>query len=200
MYYIKQYESDLGKIFLAAGEAGLAGLWIEGQKFFEDMGEAKTTEEVRKSGFAELNGDGSLNGREGLKALEILEKTEDWLNRYFKRQHVEIGEIPLCPAGSRFRQLVWKILCEIPLGETVTYGDVAREIMKRTGKKAMSAQAVGGAVGHNPISIIIPCHRVVGSNGSLTGYGGGIDKKIALLQLEGVDTDRFFVPKKGTAL
>ena len=104
------------------------------------------------------------------------------------------------PIGSEFRQQVWKILCKISYGEVRTYGDIAKIIAKNTGKKSMSAQAIGGAVGHNPISIIIPCHRVVGTNGSLTGYAGGIDKKIELLKLENVDITKFFRPKKGSAL
>ena len=106
----------------------------------------------------------------------------------------------MSPAGSNFRRAVWDILCEIPYGGLVTYGDIAKKLAARMNKPGMSGQAVGGAVGHNPISIIIPCHRVVGSNGSLTGYAGGIDKKIQLLQLEGVDMARLFVPAKGTAL
>lgn len=96
--------------------------------------------------------------------------------------------------------MVWKILCEIPSGQVWTYGGIAAIIVARTGKKTMSAQAVGGAVGHNPISIIIPCHRVVGSNGSLTGYAGGLETKIKLLELEGVDMSGLFRPQKGTAL
>ncbi len=95
---------------------------------------------------------------------------------------------------------MWKILTEIPYGELTTYGNIAKEVAKRMGKDRMSAQAVGGAVGHNPISIIIPCHRVVGSNGSLTGYAGGIEKKIKLLKHEGTDLTELFVPVKGTAL
>ena len=102
--------------------------------------------------------------------------------------------------GTAFQMEVWDILQKIPYGEVVTYGDVAAEIARKRNLKKMSAQAVGGAVGHNPISIIIPCHRVVGASGSLTGYGGGIDKKIALLELEKLDMKKFFVPKKGTAL
>lgn len=95
---------------------------------------------------------------------------------------------------------MWKILCKIPYGEVTTYGEIARQLARQSGLTAMSAQAVGGAVGHNPISIIIPCHRVVGTNGSLTGYAGGLEKKIQLLQREGVDVRRFSIPKKGTAL
>ena len=96
-----------------------------------------------------------------------------------------IMTLPLAPQGSDFRRLVWYLLCQIPYGQTTTYGDLAKQIEERTGK-AMSAQAIGGAVGHNPISIIIPCHRVLGAHGRATGYAGGIDKKIALLHLEGV--------------
>ena len=106
----------------------------------------------------------------------------------------------LAPEGSEFRKEVWKILLTIPYGKTMTYGEIGRKVAEMTGKKHMSAQAVGGAVGHNPISILIPCHRVVGTNGSLTGYAGGIEKKIGLLKLEQTDMSGMFVPKKGTAL
>ena len=95
---------------------------------------------------------------------------------------------------------VWQILQSIPYGQTITYGDIAKQLAAQTGKAKMSAQAVGGAVGHNPISIIVPCHRVIGTGGSLTGYAGGIDKKVQLLELEGIDTTEFTVPTKGTAL
>ena len=102
---------------------------------------------------------------------------------------------PLHPAGSTFRQAVWQILLKTPYGQTITYGEIASKIAERENISHMSAQAVGGAVGHNEISIIIPCHRVVGTNGSLTGYAGGIDRKISLLKLEHADMSRFFVPK-----
>jgi len=101
---------------------------------------------------------------------------------------------PVLAEGTDFRTGVWEILKTIPYGRTVTYGEIAAAAAKRKGIKSMSAQAVGGAVGHNPVSIIIPCHRVVGADGSLTGYAGGIDRKIALLKLEGVDTQKFFIP------
>ena len=106
----------------------------------------------------------------------------------------------LDPTGSAFRQAVWKILLQIPYGQTTTYGEIAKKLAKMQNASHMSAQAVGGAVGHNEVSIIIPCHRVVGTNGSLTGYAGGIDKKVELLTLEHTDMSRFFAPKKGTAL
>ncbi len=102
--------------------------------------------------------------------------------------------------GGEFRRTVWELLCEIPYGELTTYGQIAREAAKRLQRESMSAQAVGGAVGHNPISIIIPCHRVVGTGGSLTGYAGGLDKKIWLLKHEGVKMDGLTVPARGTAL
>ena len=102
--------------------------------------------------------------------------------------------------GSEFRQQVWKLLREIPYGETITYGGLAKRLARERGLERMSAQAVGGAVGHNEISIIVPCHRVVGSDGSLTGYAGGIDKKERLLILEGVNMEHFYVPTRGTAL
>ena len=98
------------------------------------------------------------------------------------------------PSGSEFQKKVWKILCEIPYGKTITYGEIKNRLQLET-KRNVSAQAVGSAVGHNPISIIIPCHRVVGKDGNLTGYAGGIDKKIQLLRLEGLDMEQFYVPK-----
>ena len=107
---------------------------------------------------------------------------------------------PLHPIGSAFRQSVWEILLQIPYGQTVTYGEIARQLADKQGIAKMSAQAVGGAVGHNEISVIIPCHRVVGTSGSLTGYAGGVDKKATLLKLERADMSNFFIPKKGTAL
>ena len=108
------------------------------------------------------------------------------MDRYFKGEKPQIFELDVEPSGSDFAKNVWKLLCEIPYGEVTTYGKIAKKVAKIMNKNTMSAQAVGGAVGHNPISIIIPCHRVIGSNGSLTGYAGGIDKKIFLLKHEGV--------------
>ena len=113
-------------------------------------------------------------------------KAKKWLDRYFKGEKPQISELDLEPIGSDFAKNVWKLLCEIPYGEVTTYGEIAKKVAKIMNKSTMSAQAVGGAVGHNPISIIIPCHRVIGTNGSLTGYAGGIDKKIFLLKHEGV--------------
>ena len=131
--------------------------------------------------------------------LKVFQDTKIWFDKYFKNQRPEISQLPLAPIGNSFRQAVWKILCDIPYGEVTTYGEIAKKIAKQIGKEKMSAQAVGGAVGHNPISIIIPCHRVVGSNGSLTGYAGGISTKIKLLKHENVDMTKLFIPKKSTS-
>lgn len=129
----------------------------------------------------------------------ILSEASLWLDVYFTGKEPDFMP-PLHPIGSAFRREVWEILLQIPYGATATYGDISKRLAKKMGLEKMSAQAVGGAVGHNEISIIIPCHRVVGTSGSLTGYAGGIDKKVRLLELEHADMSRFFVPKKGTAL
>ena len=177
MIYTARYDSPLGALLLAERDGKLAGLWMEGQKYFPD----------------------SL-GEEERPRSPVLRQAGQWLDRYFAGEKPGIDELPLAPAGSSFRQEVWRLLCGIPYGETATYGEIARQLANRRGGAGASAQAVGGAVGHNPISIIIPCHRVVGSTGSLTGYAGGLQKKIQLLTHEGVDMGRFFVPQKGTAL
>lgn len=166
MIYTTQYHSPVGKITFAGNENGLIGLWIEGQKYF--LGKVKEPMQEKED-------------------LEIFSKTRNWLDRYFHGERPLISEIRLKPEGSVFQKEVWKLLCEIPYGEVTTYGDIAKKVAKKLGKETMSAQAVGGAVGHNPIAIIIPCHRVVGSNGSMTGYAGGIDKKIKLLRHEGIE-------------
>ena len=165
--YITYYNSILGKLTIASDGENIIGLWIEGQKYFEDT--IKNENIIKKDN------------------LEIFVKTKDWLDRYFRGKRPDIKELKLSPKGSEFRKNVWKILCKIPYGQTITYGKIAKEIATLMNKKSMSAQAVGNAVGHNPISIIIPCHRVIGVNGSLTGYAGGIGKKIKLLELENVD-------------
>lgn len=179
MVYTSHYDSPVGALLLAERDEKLVGVWMEGQKYFP----GPLREECRERG-------GSA----------VLRQAGLWLDRYFAGERLAAGELPLAPIGSGFRKEVWQILCEIPYGETATYGEISRKLAARRGLERMSAQAVGGAVGHNPISIIIPCHRVVGSNGSLTGYAGGVQKKIKLLAHEGVDTGRFFVPRKGTAL
>ena len=156
MLFLTHYASPLGPILLAADETGLTGLWFEAQKYFPSFLGVDYQE----------------------KETPILTETVRWLDVYFSGK--DPGFLPpLHPQGSPFRQTVWDILLTIPRGQTITYGEIARRL------GVHSAQAVGGAVGHNPISILIPCHRVVGSDGSLTGYAGGLDRKTRLLQLEG---------------
>lgn len=162
---------------LAADETGLRGLWFDGQKYFARSLPAERIEQDTPA----------------------LAEAKRWLDIYFAGKEPDFLP-PLHPAGSAFRQSVWEILLKIPYGQTITYGDIARQLAAKRGLANMSAQAVGGAVGHNEISVIIPCHRVVGANGSLTGYAGGIDKKIKLLKFERADMAQLFVPKKGTAL
>ena len=179
MFYTTGYASPLGTFTLAGTGENITGLWVEGQKYFA----------------------ATVKGRVEEKSdLPVFGKAKKWLDAYFAGEKPVISQLPLAPIGSDFRKVVWDILCEIPYGQCTTYGEIAKKAAARMHKKNMSSQAVGGAVGHNTISIIIPCHRVVGSNGSLTGFAGGISKKIKLLELEGVDVSRFFVPKKGTAL
>lgn len=174
-----QYDSPVGKFLLAAREDALTGLWMERQKYFPEPGKEKWTAEPE---------------------YPVLIQACRWLDRYFAGEKPRCTELKLAPEGSRFRQIVWEILCQIPYGELTTYGKIAEEAARRLGREHMSAQAVGGAVGHNPLSIMIPCHRVVGTGGNLTGYAGGLEKKIALLTLEGVDMSRLFLPKRGSAL
>ena len=128
----------------------------------------------------------------------MFEQAKRWLTIYFSGKEPDF-QVPLHFTGTEFQNEVWEILYAIPYGQTMTYGQIAAQIAEKRGLQRMSAQAVGGAVGRNEISIIVPCHRVVGTNGSLTGYAGGIDKKIALLQLEGALKDTYFVPKHSTA-
>lgn len=178
MFYSAFYDSPVGKLFMTSDGINLTGLWIKKQKYPAGI----DPRDVREK-----------------EDLPVFVQTAGWLDKYFQKQNPEIRELPLAPEGGKFRQTVWKILCDIPPGQVWTYGGIAKMIARQTGKKVMAAQAVGGAVGHNPISIIIPCHRVVGTNGNLTGYGGGLDVKIKLLELEGADMSRLFRPKKGTA-
>ncbi|POP33670.1 methylated-DNA--[protein]-cysteine S-methyltransferase [Lactonifactor longoviformis] len=177
MVYTCNYNSPIGNMLMAADEIGLTGLWFEGQKYFAN----------------------TLPDEHIPQETEILAETKKWLDVYFSGEEPKFTP-PLHPEGSTFRQAVWQILLQIPYGQTITYGEIACKLTEMKNSSRMSAQAVGGAVGHNEISIIIPCHRVVGTNGSLTGYAGGIDKKISLLELEHVDMSSLFIPKKGTAL
>lgn len=134
------------------------------------------------------------------KDLEIFRETSKWLDIYFSGKNPNFAPKYKIENVTPFRQEVIDIMNTIPFGETLTYNDISKIIAKRRGLKRMSAQAVGGAVGWNPICIIIPCHRVIGTNGSLTGYGGGIKNKVALLAHEKNDMNKYFVPKRGTAL
>ena len=176
MIFVSHYDSPLGILYLAADEEALKGVWFEGQKYFAN----------------------TLPVGHCAQTTPILAEAKRWLDIYFAGKEPDFLP-PLHPVGSSFQQSVWKILLTIPYGQIITYGDIARQLAAQQGGR-VSAQAVGGAVGHNKVSIIIPCHRVVGANGSLTGYAGGIDKKIKLLELEHADMSRLFIPKKGTAL
>ena len=152
MTFLQHYNSPLGGILLAADEIGLTGLWFDGQKYFaRDL----PAEHVEQN-------------------TPVLSEAKRWLDIYFTGRKPDFTP-PLHPVGSAFRQAVWEILLQIPYGQTTTYGEIARQLAAKLGLPRMSAQAVGGAVGHNEVSIIIPCHRVVGTSGSLTGYAGGID-------------------------
>ena len=173
MTYTQHYQSPLGGMLLAADEVGLTGAWFDGQKYFANK----------------------LPGERTEQETPVLAETKRWLDLYFAGAEPDFTP-PLHSTGSEFQKAVWALLLKLPYGQTMTYGELARQL----GSEKKSAQAIGGAAGHNPISVIIPCHRVVGANGSLTGYAGGIEKKVKLLTLEGADMSRFFVPPKSTAL
>lgn len=179
MYYSTLYHSPVGTLQLAASESHLLGLWMVGQKYFG--GSAPGTLEPSDD-------------------LPFFQQVRHWLDQYFVGAQPPIADLPMAPLGSDFRQAVWALLCEIPYGGTTTYGEIAKAVALRSDLPSMSSQAVGGAVGHNPISIIIPCHRVIGRDGSLTGYAGGIEKKIHLLEHEGALSSLFYTPTRGTAL
>lgn len=177
MQFTYKYSSPIGGITIASDGESLTGLWFDGQKYFAN----------------------TLDSRHKEIILPIFEQTCEWLDIYFKGQCP--GFTPsLHLSGTPFRMMVWEILQKIPYGETITYKEISEEIIRQKNLKYMSPQAVGGAVGHNPISIIVPCHRVVGSSGSLTGYAGGVSKKVELMKLEHMDTSVFFVPTQGSAL
>lgn len=176
MEYTAHYTSPLGGITLASDGAALTGLWFDGQKYF---------------------GAGLAEDREE-RELPVFDQAAEWLDLYFDGQ-VPGFVPPLRMRTTPFRRAVWEILLAIPYGQTMTYGQIAAQ-MAGAQEKHVSAQAVGGAVGHNTVSLIIPCHRVVGADGSLTGYAGGLDKKIRLLTLEGTDMSGLYVPRRGTAL
>jgi len=168
--YLMKYPSPVGPLTVAANDEAVIGLWMEGQKYFGR----------------------TLPIEPQWKAAPALAKASAWLDSYFAGERPNLMP-PLAPKGTPFQQAVWKELLAIPYGEVMTYGAIAARL-------SSSARAVGGAVGHNPISILIPCHRVVGVDGSLTGYAGGLERKIHLLTLEGIPTDDLRIPSCGTAL
>lgn len=177
MYYICKYASPLGGITLASDGVKLTGLWFDGQKYFA----------------------AGLPREHLTRELPVFAQTRDWLDVFFSGKPPAFTP-PLSMEGvSPFRRRVWEIMLEIPYGQTSTYKKIAAQIAAETGGR-VSAQAVGGAVGHNRISLVIPCHRVLGTNGSVTGYAGGVDKKIALLKTEGVDAAELFIPRKGKSV
>jgi methylated-DNA-[protein]-cysteine S-methyltransferase len=179
MMFQTEIKSPVGVLTLASDGHNLNGLWMAGQKYY--MGTLPEKPAV-------------------CDTLPIFAETRHWLGSYFAGGRPAISELPLAPIGSAFRQEVWNILREIPYGEITTYGSIAKRLEAKADGKRVSAQAVGGAVGHNPIAIIIPCHRVVGADGSLTGYAGGLQTKLRLLELEGADLSGLYIPTKGTAL
>ncbi len=160
--YKTRISSPIGNLIITSDGSYLTGLYIEGQKYF--------LEEINH--FLEKSN------------LDIFNETKLWLKNYFNGKKPNPKSLKIKIEGTNFRKIVWTTLLEIPYGKTISYQDLGKIVAKKLGKKKMSAQAIGGAVGHNPISIIIPCHRVIGTNGSLTGYAGGLEKKKYLLQLE----------------
>ena len=175
MYYSTRCGSPVGPLFLASDGENLVGLWLEGQKYF---GASLPETPVER------------------EDLPVFGEVRAWLDRYFAGERPETAGLPLAPRGSAFRQEVWRLLRQIPYGQVTTYGALAAAVAERLGRAHMSAQAVGGAVGHNPISILIPCHRVVGADGSLTGYAGGVEIKRLLLEREGAGHALAAIKKK----
>ncbi len=204
MLYRSIYSSPLGKILILFHEGTLLGLYFEGQKEFNDImkdEEVKNFDdgkdfEIKDKNLRGESLDYDKNKVSGEKFCDdkILGDTKKWLDLYFSGEEPDFTP-KLKLEGTEFRRDVWKILLEIPYGETLSYKDIANKLMASGKYERISAQAVGGAVGHNPLSIIIPCHRVVGTSGSLTGYAGGLARKVRLLELEGIDVNKFFMPK-----
>ena len=175
-YYSILLDSPLGRLYLTAREESLSGLWFSG--------------EVQEEMLIQ-------RGLRRQEDIPVLVQAKDWLAGYFRGDAPDPARLVLKPRGSRFQRMIWEMLLEIPYGQVTTYGWLAQRAGKMLNKPKMSSQAVGGAVGKNPISIIIPCHRVMGAGGNLTGYGGGLDRKLWLLKREGVDVGDFFMPRAG---
>ena len=166
--YITYYKSPIGRILIMTDETALLGLWLEGQKYY---GAGYALEQAQQ------------------EETEVSQRVVAWLDAYFKGENPPTDEIPLAPQVTEFRSKVLTVLQKVPYGQTATYSDILRELQDEYGKIG-SARAVGGAIGHNPISLLIPCHRIVGSDGKLTGYAGGLDKKAFLLKLEAGEKTR----------
>lgn len=177
MIHTTRYSSPLGPITIACDETAIIGLWFDGQQYY---GSILPQETVCVETMQE--------------APPLLRQAQEWLDVYFSGREPDFLP-PLRYGNTPFRRRVSNILLTIPYGQTMTYGAIAAEVMQQTGTARMSAQAVGGAVGHNPIAIMIPCHRVIGANGDLTGYAGGIERKVQLLELEHVDMCGLSMPR-----
>ena len=179
MVYYTEYKTNLiGTLTLASDGLSIIGCWFDNDRYF---------------GYGV---DGSMERRDD---VAVFNEARRWLDRYFDGEKPNPRELPLNARATEFQLRVREAMLDIPYGETTTYGAIANRISSETGKRS-SARAVGGAVGHNPLCLIVPCHRVVGANGSLTGFGGGIDMKVKLLEHEQAHMDSFHLPTKGTAL
>ena len=168
MKYKTNYKSVVGTLTLISDGQSLTHIIFEKEPYYQS---------VKKE--AQINND-----------LKIFKQTKNWLDKYFNKENPSISELPLDLQGTKFQIKVWNILKTIPYGQTITYGDISKKINSK-----MASRAVGRANAHNPIPIIIPCHRVVGTNNNLTGYSGGLDIKIKLLQLENIDITKYKLPK-----
>ena len=169
MLYKTNYQSPIGPIIILANDSGLLGAWYENQEHFAGTFDLDRAEVIEKP-----------------SDQPILKQATDWFDAYFDGQNPSVKDLPLMPQGTAFQQEVWAELTKVGYGETISYQELADRVAARQTKGRGSARAVGGAVGRNPISIMIPCHRVIATNGNLTGYAGGIDKKITLLKIEGI--------------
>ena len=190
MLYTDIISSPIGNLHLVSNGSVLTHLWLEGQKYVAKI----VNDDKREHGQPVLETQKPIWENQ----LPIFAQAREWLQRYFAGENPGVLP-PLSPQGTDFQQAVWRLLQQIPYGTTTTYSALARQLARQRGMKTISAQAVGGAIGRNPLCIFIPCHRVVGANGSLTGYVGGIERKRQLLEIEHIDLSPFFVPKDSTS-